>query len=209
MTFGMTSALARFVGFRTESRPQRRPRRWSGVDPKRSLLTLREKLIKIGAKVVRYGRYVTFQLAKVAMPRSLFANILGLIDDLRPRPAPAQAGDIDGEEKTTGGVRLNGGKSGHMVFQTRADLQNQAIGWLPKGGSSHGSGRVVRFSQIWMSAGECRLKWSTGESRFRRAGGDPTLVADDNLHPSGNVYTPWADTIVRLTELALLKEETP
>ncbi len=54
-----------------------------------SLTTLREKLVKIGAKVVRHGRYVTFQLAEVAVPRNLFREILRLIDDLRPRPAPA------------------------------------------------------------------------------------------------------------------------
>ena len=54
-----------------------------------SLTTLREKLVKIGAKVVRHGRYVTFQLAEVAVPRELFQKILSLIDDLRPRPAPA------------------------------------------------------------------------------------------------------------------------
>ncbi len=53
------------------------------------LITLREKLIKIGAKVVRHGRYVAFQLAEVAVPRDLFRKILSLIDDLRPRPAPA------------------------------------------------------------------------------------------------------------------------
>ena len=53
-----------------------------------SLTTLREKLVKIGAKVVRHGRYITFQLAEVAIPRSLFANILRLIDGLRPQPAP-------------------------------------------------------------------------------------------------------------------------
>jgi len=111
----------------------------------RSLTTLREKLIKIVAKVVRHGRYNT--------------------------------------------------------FQPRADLQNQAIGWLLKGCSSYGSGMVVRFSRIWVSV-------SSGESRFRRAGGDPTLVADDNLHPSEKVYTPWADTIVPLAESALLKEKT-
>ena len=35
------------------------------------------------------GRYVTFQLAEVAVPRELFRKILSLIDDLRPRPAPA------------------------------------------------------------------------------------------------------------------------
>ena len=51
------------------------------------MTTLREKLIKIGAKVVRHGRYVTFQLAGVAVPRELFRKILSLIDDLRPRPA--------------------------------------------------------------------------------------------------------------------------
>jgi hypothetical protein len=54
-----------------------------------SLTTLREKLVKIGAKVTRHGRYVTFQLAEVAVPRNLFHKILGLIDDLRRKPAPA------------------------------------------------------------------------------------------------------------------------
>jgi hypothetical protein len=54
-----------------------------------SLTTLRDKLVKIGAKVVRHGRYVTFQLAEVAVPRELFRKILSLIDDLRRRPAPA------------------------------------------------------------------------------------------------------------------------
>jgi len=53
-----------------------------------SLTTPREKPIKIGAKVVRHGRYITFQLAEVAIPRSLFANILRLIDGLRPAPPP-------------------------------------------------------------------------------------------------------------------------
>jgi hypothetical protein len=54
-----------------------------------SLTTLREKLVKIGAKVIRHGRYVTFQLAEVAVPRELFRIILSPIYDLRPRPAPA------------------------------------------------------------------------------------------------------------------------
>ena len=54
-----------------------------------SLTTLREKLIKIGGKVVAHSRYVTFQMAEVAVPRDLFRKILGLIDDLRRRPVPA------------------------------------------------------------------------------------------------------------------------
>ena len=52
-----------------------------------SLTTLKEKLIKIGAKVVSHGRYVAFQMAEVAIPRKLFADILRLIAELRPPPA--------------------------------------------------------------------------------------------------------------------------
>ena len=48
-----------------------------------SLTTLREKLIKIGAKIVSHGRYVTFQMAEVAVPKNLFQDILRLIERLR------------------------------------------------------------------------------------------------------------------------------
>ncbi len=75
-----------------------------------SLTTLREQLVKIGAKAVSHGRYITFQWAEVAVPREPCRKILSLIDDLRPRPAPAQAGEIDGQVKTTGGVCLDVGK---------------------------------------------------------------------------------------------------
>ena len=54
-----------------------------------SLTSLREKLIKIGAKVVSHGRYVTFQIAEVAVPRQMFAEILSLIARLRAPPVPA------------------------------------------------------------------------------------------------------------------------
>ena len=53
-----------------------------------SLTTLREKLVKIGAKVVSHGRYVTFQMAEVAVSGDLFRKIVGLIDGLRPAPVP-------------------------------------------------------------------------------------------------------------------------
>ena len=53
-----------------------------------TLTTLREKLIKIGAKVVRHAKAVTFQLAEVAVPRALFAAILGRIGRLRAAPSP-------------------------------------------------------------------------------------------------------------------------
>jgi hypothetical protein len=48
-----------------------------------TLTTLREKLVRIGAKVVRHAKYVVFQLAEVAMPRQLFAVILERIGRLR------------------------------------------------------------------------------------------------------------------------------
>jgi hypothetical protein len=51
-----------------------------------SLTTLLVKLIKIGAKVVKHARYITFQLAEVAVPRTLFEAILRKIHRLRPVP---------------------------------------------------------------------------------------------------------------------------
>jgi len=48
-----------------------------------SLRTLLMKLIKIGAKVVRNSRYVTFQMAEVAVSKKLFAEILLRIERLR------------------------------------------------------------------------------------------------------------------------------
>jgi hypothetical protein len=52
-----------------------------------SLTGLREKLIEIGAKVVSHGRYVTFQMAEVAVSRLMLRETLILIARLRPLPA--------------------------------------------------------------------------------------------------------------------------
>jgi hypothetical protein len=54
-----------------------------------SLTSLREKLIKIGAKVVSHGRYVTFQMAEVGVSGLMLRDILMLIARLRAPPAPA------------------------------------------------------------------------------------------------------------------------
>ena len=54
-----------------------------------SLTSLKEKLVKIGAKIVTHARYVTFRMAEVALPRLLFAEILHLIRKLRPKLPPA------------------------------------------------------------------------------------------------------------------------
>ena len=52
-----------------------------------SLTTIREKLVKIGAKLITHARYAVFQMAEVAVPRDMFRRILELIDDLRSRPS--------------------------------------------------------------------------------------------------------------------------
>lgn len=54
-----------------------------------SMTSLREKLVKIGAKIVTHARYVIFQMAEVAVPRGLFSDILRLIAQLRATPVPA------------------------------------------------------------------------------------------------------------------------
>ena len=55
------------------------------------MTTLKEKLIKIGAKVVSHARYVAFQMAEGAITRNMFADILRLIAELRPPPAASTA----------------------------------------------------------------------------------------------------------------------
>ena len=56
-----------------------------------SLTTLKEKLIKIGAKVVSHARYVAFQIAEVAILRNLFVDVLRMIAELRPPPIASTA----------------------------------------------------------------------------------------------------------------------
>ena len=51
-----------------------------------SLSTLRDRLVKIGAKIVGHGRSITFQMAEVMVPRALFQKILAAIAALRPLP---------------------------------------------------------------------------------------------------------------------------
>jgi hypothetical protein len=51
-----------------------------------SMTTLRNRLVKIGARIVRHGRSVIFQMAEVAVPRALFEQILAAIATLRPTP---------------------------------------------------------------------------------------------------------------------------
>ena len=51
------------------------------------MTTLRDRLIKIGAKIVRPGRSIIFQMAEAMVSRGLFRQILDTIAALRPFPA--------------------------------------------------------------------------------------------------------------------------
>jgi hypothetical protein len=55
-----------------------------------SLTTLRDRLVKIGARIVRHGRSIASQMAEVMVPRGLFRQILAAIAALRPLPPPAR-----------------------------------------------------------------------------------------------------------------------
>jgi len=48
-----------------------------------SLTSLREKVVKIGAKVIAHARSTVFQMAEVAVSRDLFRRVLAMIDSLR------------------------------------------------------------------------------------------------------------------------------
>ena len=67
------------------------PLTWTSPCEEWSLTSLREKLIKIGAKIVSHGRYIAFQMAEVAISRHLFADILRLLAELRPPPVTSTA----------------------------------------------------------------------------------------------------------------------
>ena len=51
-----------------------------------SLTMLRQRLVKVGAKIVRHGRSIMFQMAEVMVSRGLFQQILDAIAALRPLP---------------------------------------------------------------------------------------------------------------------------
>ena len=52
-----------------------------------SMTSLRERLIKTGTRLVKHARYAVFQMAEAGLPRSMFNDILALINGLRGPPA--------------------------------------------------------------------------------------------------------------------------
>jgi len=89
-------------------------------------LSLREKLIKVGAKVVSHGRYVTLQMAEVTVSRQMIADIVALIAQLRAPPARRREGELGQmmRQTTTAKVRLEAGKA------TRFSASAKSTDWF-------------------------------------------------------------------------------
>lgn len=66
-----------------------------------SLTSLREWLIKTGARLVKHARYAVFQLAEAALPRAMFGSVLELINRLRgPAATMASRGAVRSQIRT-------------------------------------------------------------------------------------------------------------
>jgi hypothetical protein len=129
-----------------------------------SLTSLKEKLIKIGAKVVSHGRYVAFQMAEVAIPGQMFQEILRLIAELRPQPPPAPARGVRWscvQEQLTGEVRPDVSKNGQISpFGRRAECQDCGQSSAPLG-LARTRKKAQKFMPVRDSSGESRLKGRT------------------------------------------------
>jgi Transposase DDE domain group 1 len=122
-----------------------------------SLTSLRDKLIKIGAMVVSPGRYVTFQMAEIAVSRQMFADILRLI--ARPRAPARESMRVVGSDATgtTGEVRLDAGRAASSAPRRRAKCGFDASG--PRGARFTVARAPRRGSRPHndLESGECRL----------------------------------------------------
>jgi hypothetical protein len=126
------------------------------------MTSLKEKLIKIGAKVVSHGRYVAFQMAEVAIPRNVFADILRLIAELRP-PHVASTAQV---------VRMRRVRSNSQE-RCASITENSALFDAASGAKPFERHRLLAatvsacrrrwngavFPSNWRPSGECRLMW--------------------------------------------------
>jgi hypothetical protein len=151
-----------------------------------TLTTLREKLIKIGAKVVAHAKYLTFQLAEVAVPRQLFGALLERIGRLRLAKAS---------------VTEKSGPKALAVLPRRAARAafrglSEGMASCPPGAGGDGSatggdylGKTVetvlsRAYDLPLSRGRGPRRRSSGKDRVNEVGGvllGAAVVADEKL----------------------------
>jgi hypothetical protein len=120
-----------------------------------SLTTLRERLVKIFAKIVAHGRNITFQMAEVAVPRDLFRkSYCGSIScDHQTKRRPEHGIDqYDGGTNVSGGNEIEpfGMVSGGSAANAVPD--GVELPFMVPAGSRFG----YRRGWIYGSSGECR-----------------------------------------------------
>ena len=134
-----------------------------------SLTSLKEKLIKIGAKV--NGRYVAFQMAEVATPRNLFADILRMIAELRSPPVTSTAQSVRSlrvRAKLTGEVRLNDGKFGNVQRSAWRRLVPSPSTARANGAGLPNRGNGANWRTTRQPSGESRFNWILNERPLGR-----------------------------------------
>ena len=125
-----------------------------------SLTSLREKLVKIGAKLVSHGRYVAFQMAEVAVTRRLFAEILRLIADCGRRLILRQREQAGGMSSSGNQRRAASWRGPNWSFRHATCRCNRPPGHL--GARGEGSALPmpapgVNLAPKSRSSGGCRL----------------------------------------------------
>jgi hypothetical protein len=129
-----------------------------------SLTTLKEKLIKIGAKVVSHGRYIVFQMAEVAIA----ADVPGDFATYRGTAAAAAVGTgmrdpiFMHQRQPTGGVRPNATQNGQTDPRTPCRSLLCRKSPLSRAGTSRQSRKSLQFAPLPSSSGESRIRLQRG-----------------------------------------------
>jgi hypothetical protein len=116
---------------------------------------LKEKLIKIGAKVVSHGRYVVFQMAEVAIPRQMSRDSAA---DRGTTAATTISASVRRsmsciQEQPTEGVRPNARGNGQIRPSTKRSAYPVSTSRL----SCKRAGKTRTLMPVWDSSGESRI----------------------------------------------------
>ena len=141
----------------------------------RSLTTLREKLVKIGARIVRHRRYVVFQMAEVAVPE----------DAVRRDPAADRRSAATGRRHSRHGIASNDrwqpeGRGASMIDRERPNAAHG--GPKPRNRRLGGVWDASEPSQACpmrcYDASSAPSSQPSGESRLKSGAGVTAVAAD-------------------------------
>jgi hypothetical protein len=186
------SALADLSGQWIDEVHGRRPPRGVVLDMDSSVSPTPEKLIKTGAKIVSHGRDVAFQVAEVAIPRTLFGSrSCGRHRLYRQRNTFGQTFHEKPRETCVLMQKLRHSSARNREPAAR-DISTSR-GWVSTTFQSCQNLAVAATSaRVRLSSGECRINWTFSllpTSRLRLARCGPifakgcSLVSEDIFSP--------------------------